>query len=71
MKCAAAAATIRKMICEFIWAGQSAEGEDRSKYAGPSGQVDTLTDVAANQFIVVKEGAGIVRTPTDAERKTD
>lgn len=28
----------------------------------PSGQVDTLADVAANQFITVKEGAGIVRT---------
>ena len=30
----------------------------------PSGQVDTLTDVAANQFVTVKEGAGIVsRSP--------
>jgi hypothetical protein len=27
----------------------------------PSGQVDTLRDVAANQLIVVKEGAGIAR----------
>ena len=27
----------------------------------PSGQVDTLTDVAANQFITVKEGAGVLR----------
>jgi hypothetical protein len=27
----------------------------------PSGQVDTLNDVAANQLIFVKEGAGIVR----------
>jgi hypothetical protein len=28
----------------------------------PSGQVDTLTDLAANQFVTVKEGAGIVKT---------
>jgi len=28
----------------------------------PSGQVDTLNDVAVNQLITVKEGAGIVRT---------
>ncbi len=27
----------------------------------PSGQVDTLSDVAANQLIIVKEGAGIVK----------
>jgi hypothetical protein len=27
----------------------------------PSGQTDTLTDVAANQFITVKEGAGLSR----------
>ncbi|HKP12589.1 MAG TPA: CRTAC1 family protein, partial [Blastocatellia bacterium] len=27
----------------------------------PSGQVDTLSDVAANQFITVKEGAGLLR----------
>ena len=29
----------------------------------PSGQVDTLSDIAANQFITVKEGAGLVQTP--------
>jgi enediyne biosynthesis protein E4 len=28
----------------------------------PSGQVDTMKDVAANQVVFVKEGAGIVRT---------
>jgi uncharacterized protein RhaS with RHS repeats len=28
----------------------------------PSGQVDTLKDVKANQLIYVKEGAGISRT---------
>ena len=27
----------------------------------PSGQIDTLNDVAANQFVRVKEGAGIAR----------
>jgi len=30
----------------------------------PSGQVDTLKDVKANQLIVVEEGKGIVRTQT-------
>src|SRR5271170_7556662 len=30
----------------------------------PSGQVDTLKDVKANQLIVVKEGQGIVKTQT-------
>jgi enediyne biosynthesis protein E4 len=29
-----------------------------------SGQVDTLTDVATNQFITVKEGAGLVKAST-------
>jgi hypothetical protein len=28
----------------------------------PSGQVDTLSGLAANQFVYIKEGAGIVRT---------
>jgi hypothetical protein len=28
----------------------------------PSGQVDTVKDVAANQLIVIKEGEGVVRT---------
>jgi len=28
----------------------------------PSGQVDTLKDVAANQLVFVKEGEGITRT---------
>jgi hypothetical protein len=28
----------------------------------PSGQVDTLSDVAANQFITIKEGSGVART---------
>ncbi len=28
----------------------------------PSGQVDTLKDIKANQVIYVKEGAGITRT---------
>ena len=36
----------------------------------PSGQVDTLKDVKANQLIVVEEGKGIVRTQTfDAAKK--
>ena len=30
----------------------------------PSGQLDTLKDVKANQLIVVKEGQGIVKTQT-------
>jgi len=34
----------------------------------PSGQADTLNDVAANQFIVVKEGAGLVR-PSSSSKK--
>ena len=34
----------------------------------PSGQVDTLGDVPANQFIVVKEGAGIARTPSSTKK---
>jgi enediyne biosynthesis protein E4 len=36
----------------------------------PSGQADTLTDVAANQFIIVKEGAGIVRRVPATKGKT-
>ena len=28
----------------------------------PSGQAETLNDIAANQFVVVKEGTGLVRT---------
>lgn len=35
----------------------------------PSGQVDTLNDVAANQFITVKEGVGILRTAPLASPK--
>ncbi len=35
----------------------------------PSGQVDTLTDVAAGQLIYVKEGSGIVRTATFSKAK--
>jgi hypothetical protein len=34
----------------------------------PSGQVDMLTDVAADQFIVVKEGVGIVRAPSQTKK---
>ena len=35
----------------------------------PSGQVDTLKDVKANQLIVVEEGKGIVKTQTFAAAK--
>ncbi len=36
----------------------------------PSGQVDTMKDVKANQLIYVKEGAGIMRaTPLQPARK--
>ncbi|HKQ06879.1 MAG TPA: CRTAC1 family protein [Blastocatellia bacterium] len=35
----------------------------------PSGQVDTLTDVAANQFITVKEGAGLLRAVPASKAK--
>ncbi len=36
----------------------------------PGGQVDTLSDVAANQFIHVKEGVGLVRTmPSNKPKK--
>ena len=36
----------------------------------PSGQVDTLSDVAANQFITIKEGAGLMRATPAAKIKT-
>ncbi|MFL6215440.1 MAG: CRTAC1 family protein [Blastocatellia bacterium] len=35
----------------------------------PSGQADTLTDVAANQFITVKEGAGLLRAVPASKAK--
>jgi enediyne biosynthesis protein E4 len=36
----------------------------------PGGQVDTLSDIAANQFIYVKEGVGLVRTmPSNKPKK--
>jgi len=35
----------------------------------PSGQVDTLADVAANQFITVKEGAGLLRAAPASKAK--
>ncbi|MEN3334004.1 MAG: enediyne biosynthesis protein [Blastocatellia bacterium] len=35
----------------------------------PSGQVDTLNDVAANQFITVKEGAGLLRATPASKTK--
>ena len=35
----------------------------------PSGQVDTLTDVAANQFITVKEGVGVLRAAPASKPK--
>ena len=34
----------------------------------PSGLVDTLADIAANQFITVKEGAGIARAPAQTRK---
>jgi len=39
-----------------------AEKVDLLEIRWPSGQVDTLKDIKANQVIYVKEGAGIVRT---------
>ena len=39
-----------------------AEKVDVLEIRWPSGQVDTLKDVKANQLIFVKEGAGITRT---------
>lgn len=33
----------------------------------PSGQVDTLNNIAANQFIIVKEKAGVIRTIKGSE----
>ena len=39
-----------------------AEKVDSLEIRWPSGQVDTLKDVKANQVLYVKEGAGIVRT---------
>ena len=34
----------------------------------PSGQTDTLNDVAVNQFITVKEGAGLVKTSSPGKK---
>ena len=48
-----------------------AEKVDVLEIRWPSGQVDTLKDVKANQVIYVKEGEGISRTmtfPTDAKK---
>ena len=39
-----------------------AEKADLIEIRWPSGQVDTLKDVKANQLIVVEEGKGIVKT---------
>jgi hypothetical protein len=39
-----------------------AETVDLLEVRWPSGQVDTLKDIKANQLIYVKEGAGILRT---------
>ena len=39
-----------------------AEKVDVLEIRWPSGQVDTLKDIKANQLIYVKEGAGITRT---------
>jgi hypothetical protein len=36
----------------------------------PSGQLDTLSDVAANQFITIKEGSGLVRAAPAGKTKT-
>ena len=41
-----------------------ADKADLIEIRWPSGQVDTLKDVKANQLIVVKEGQGIVKTQT-------
>lgn len=37
----------------------------------PSGQIDTLTDVAANQFIFVKEGIGLVRADKQTDKRAE
>ena len=39
-----------------------AEKVDVLEIRWPSGQVDTLKDIKANQLIFVKEGEGIIRT---------
>jgi enediyne biosynthesis protein E4 len=36
----------------------------------PSGQVDTASDVSANQFVTLKEGSGIVRASSVSKSKT-
>ena len=41
-----------------------AETVERLEIRWPSGQVDTLKNISANQVITVKEGKGIVRTET-------
>ena len=39
-----------------------AEAVERLEVRWPSGQVDTLKNIPANQVITVKEGKGIIRT---------
>jgi enediyne biosynthesis protein E4 len=39
-----------------------AEKVDLLEIRWPSGQLDTLRDMKANQLIIVKEGAGIIQT---------
>jgi hypothetical protein len=34
----------------------------------PSGQVDIINDLAVNQFVTVKEGAGLVKTPSAGKK---
>ncbi|HSE38529.1 MAG TPA: ASPIC/UnbV domain-containing protein, partial [Blastocatellia bacterium] len=34
----------------------------------PSGQTEIINDIAANQFIVVKEGTGLVRTASPGKK---
>ena len=34
----------------------------------PSGQTETLSDLSANQFVVVKEGSGLVRAPSSNKK---
>ena len=45
-----------------------AERVDLIEIRWPSGQVDTLKDIAANQFVMVKEGLGVVSTKQSAEK---
>jgi hypothetical protein len=61
MNCAAAAAISRRAILRVHFGLEKTEKVDLLEIRWPSGTVDTLKDLKANQLVFVKEGEGIVR----------